>query len=217
MPRRAVPDLSCATPRHSDGIDVAGPSGAQLTQLLEAWRKGDSDAADKLVPLVYAELRRMAASKLRSERGGHTLQPTALVHEAWMRLMQQHESGWQNREQFFAIAAQAMRRILVDHARKRHAGKRGDGDVPVDIDEVSRILAVTLPDERLLALDDALQRLAILDARQARIIELRFFGGLSVEETASVLAISPTTVKREWATGRAWLFRTMQGDTPAGP
>jgi len=195
---------------------VAGPSGAQLTQLLEAWRKGDSDAADKLVPLVYAELRRMAASKLRSERGGHTLQPTALVHEAWLRLMKQHESGWQNREQFFAIAAQAMRRILVDHARKRHAGKRGDGDVPVDIDEVSRILAVTLPDERLLALDDALQRLAILDARQARIIELRFFGGLSVEETASVLASSPTTVKREWATGRAWLFRTMHGNQPAG-
>jgi RNA polymerase sigma factor (TIGR02999 family) len=194
---------------------MAGPSGAQLTQLLEAWRKGDSDAADKLVPLVYAELRRMAASKLRSERGAHTLQPTALVHEAWLRLMQQHDSGWQNREQFFAIAAQAMRRILVDHARKRHAGKRGDGVAAVDIDEVSRILAVTLPDERLLALDDALQRLTILDERQARIIELRFFGGLSVEETASVLAISPTTVKREWATGRAWLFRTMHGDKPS--
>jgi RNA polymerase sigma factor (TIGR02999 family) len=193
---------------------MAGPSGAQLTQLLEAWRKGDSDAADKLVPLVYAELRRIAASKLRSERGGHTLQATALVHEAWLRLMQQHESGWQNREQFFAIAAQAMRRILVDHARKRHAGKRGDGIVPVDIDEVSRVLAVTLPDERLLALDDALQRLSLLDERQAKIIELRFFGGLSVEETASVLAISPTTVKREWATGRAWLFRTMHGETP---
>jgi RNA polymerase sigma factor (TIGR02999 family) len=195
---------------------MAGPSGPQLTQLLEAWRKGDSDAADKLVPLVYAELRRMAASKLRSERGGHTLQPTALVHEAWLRLMQQSESGWQNREQFFAIAAQAMRRILVDHARKRHASKRGDGDAPLDLDEVSRIVTVTLPDERLLALDEALERLAILDARQAKIIELRFFGGLSVEETASVLAISPTTVKREWATGRAWLFRTMHADPPRG-
>lgn len=184
----------------------------QLTRLLEAWQKGDSAAADKLVPLVYAELRRIAASKLRGERGGHTLQPTALVHEAWLRLMQQHSSGWQNREQFFAIAAQAMRRILVDHARKRHAAKRGDGEVPVDVDELSEILTVTLPDDRLLALDEALKGLAALDARQAKIIELRFFGGLSVEETASVLAISPTTVKREWATGRAWLFRAMQGD-----
>jgi RNA polymerase sigma factor (TIGR02999 family) len=191
---------------------MAVPSDPQLTRLLEAWQHGDSGAADKLVPLVYSELRRIAASKLRSERGGHTLQPTALVHEAWLRLMQQHDSGWQNREQFFAIAAQAMRRILVDHARKRHAAKRGDGEELVDVDEVSQILVVTLPDERLLALDDALKELATLDARQARIIELRFFGGLSVEETASVLAISPTTVKREWATGRAWLFRAMNGD-----
>jgi RNA polymerase sigma factor (TIGR02999 family) len=188
------------------------PPDPQLTRLLEAWRNGDSAAADKLVPLVYAELRRIAASKLRSERGGHTLQPTALVHEAWLRLMQQHDSGWQNRAQFFAIAAQAMRRILVDHARKRHAAKRGDGEAPVDIDDISRILTVTLPDERLLALDEALKALATLDARQARIIELRFFGGLSVEETASVLEVSPTTVKREWATGRAWLFRAQQGD-----
>jgi RNA polymerase sigma factor (TIGR02999 family) len=188
---------------------MSAPSDPQLTRLLEAWRSGDSAAADKLVPLVYAELRRIAASKLRSEREGHTLQPTALVHEAWLRLMKQHDSGWQNREQFFAIAAQAMRRILVDHARKRHAAKRGDGEAPVDVDEVAQILTVTLPDERLLALDDALKGLATLDARQARIVELRFFGGLSVEETASVLAISPTTVKREWATGRAWLFRAM--------
>jgi RNA polymerase sigma-70 factor (ECF subfamily) len=194
---------------------VAAPD-PQLTRLLEAWQHGDSAAADKLVPLVYSELRRIAASKLRSERDGHTLQPTALVHEAWLRLMQQHDSGWQNREQFFAIAAQAMRRVLVDHARKRHAAKRGDGEAPVDVDEVSQILTVTLPDDRLLALDDALEGLAALDARQARIVELRFFGGLSVEETASVLAISPTTVKREWATGRAWLFRAMHGDAAPG-
>jgi RNA polymerase sigma factor (TIGR02999 family) len=188
------------------------PSDPQLTRLLEAWQSGDADAANQLVPHVYAELRRIAAAKLRAERGGHTLQPTALVHEAWLRLMNQHESGWQNREQFFAIAAQAMRRILVDHARKRHAAKRGNGDVAVELDEVARILTVTLPDERLLALDEALEGLAALDARQARIIELRFFGGLSVEETASVIGISPTTVKREWATGRAWLFRAMNGD-----
>jgi RNA polymerase sigma factor (TIGR02999 family) len=185
------------------------PSDPQLTRLLEAWQSGDADAANQLVPHVYAELRRIAAAKLRAERGGHTLQPTALVHEAWLRLMNQHESGWQNREQFFAIAAQAMRRILVDHARKRHAAKRGNGDVAVELDEVARILTVTLPDERLLALDEALEGLAALDARQARIIELRFFGGLSVEETASVMGISPTTVKREWATGRAWLFQAM--------
>jgi RNA polymerase sigma factor (TIGR02999 family) len=190
-------------------VDARDP---QLTRLLDAWQRGDAAAAEKLVPLVYAELRRIAAAKLRGERGGHTLQPTALVHEAWLRLMNQHEASWQNRDQFFAIAAQAMRRILVDYARRRHAAKRGDGEAPVDIDELARVLTVTLPDERLLALDEALQRLATLDARQARIIELRFFGGLSVEETAGVLEISPTTVKREWATGRAWLFRAMNGD-----
>ena len=186
-------------------------SDPKLTRLLEAWRQGDSKAADELVPLVYAELRRIAAAKLRSERDGHTLQPTALVNEAWLRLMQQHGSGWENRAQFFAIAAQAMRRILVDHARKRHAAKRGDGEAPVDFEDVSHVLSVVLPDDRLLALDDALQALATLDARQARIIELRFFGGMSVEETASVVGVSPTTVKREWATGRAWLFREMEG------
>ena len=188
------------------------PPDPQLTRLLEKWQRGDTAAAEELVPLVYSELRRIAAAKMRAERGGHTLQPTALVHEAWLRLMNQHECSWQNRDQFFAIAAQAMRRILVDHARKRQAAKRGDGDAMVDIDEVSRVLTVTLPDERLLALDEALKELAALDARQARIIELRFFGGLSVEETASVLGISPTTVKREWATGRAWLFRAIHGD-----
>jgi RNA polymerase sigma factor (TIGR02999 family) len=128
--------------------------------------------------------------------------------------MKQHGSAWQNRDQFFAIAAQAMRRILVDHARKRHAAKRGEGEVPLDVDEVSRVLTMTLPDERLMALDDALDELGKLDARQVRIIELRFFAGLSVEETASVLEISPTTVKREWATGRAWLFRAINGDSP---
>jgi RNA polymerase sigma factor (TIGR02999 family) len=186
-----------------------GQQGVQLTRLLEAWQQGDASAADKLVPLVYADLRRMAAMKLRGERGSHTLQPTALVHEAWLRLMQQHGAHWQNRSQFFAIAAQAMRRILVDHARKRHAAKRGDGAAPVDVDEISEVLALPLPEERLIALDAALQDLAKLDGRQARIVELRYFGGLSVEETAEVLEISPTTVKREWATARAWLFRAV--------
>jgi len=184
-------------------------SDAHVTQLLEAWRNGDARAADQLVPLVYAHLRRIAAVKMQREQGGHTLQPTALVHEAWLRLTQQHDSGWQNRAQFFAIAAQAMRRILVDHARKRQAAKRGDGEAPVDLDDVSRVLAVRLPDERLVALDDALQELARLDERQAQIVELRFFAGLSVEETAGVFGVSPTTIKREWATARAWLFRAI--------
>jgi RNA polymerase sigma factor (TIGR02999 family) len=186
------------------------PPGAQLTRLLQSWRQGDSGAADELVSLVYAELRHMAKAKLRDERPGHTLQATALVHEAWMRLMNQHGVSWQNRAQFFAVAAQAMRRILVDHARRRRAAKRGDGTSPVDVDALAHVLTAPLPDDRLLALDAALEELAALDARQARIVELRFFGGLTVEEAADVLAVSPTTIKREWATARAWLFRAVQ-------
>ena len=186
------------------------PPGAQLTRLLQSWRQGNSGAADELVSLVYAELRRMAKAKLRDERPGHTLQATALVHEAWMRLMNQHGASWQNRAQFFAVASQAMRRILVDHARRRRAAKRGDGTSPVDVDALAHVLTAPLPDDRLLALDAALEELAALDARQARIVELRFFGGLSVEEAADVLAVSPTTIKREWATARAWLFRAVQ-------
>lgn len=188
------------------------PPGAQLTRLLQSWRQGDSGAADELVSLVYAELRHMAKAKLRDERPGHTLQATALVHEAWMRLMNQHGVSWQNRAQFFAVAAQAMRRILVDHARRRSAAKRGDGTSPIDVDALAHVLTAPLPDDRLLALDAALEELAALDARQARIVELRFFGGLTVEEAADVLAVSPTTIKREWATARAWLFRAVQTD-----
>ncbi len=191
-----------------DGPD----SGAQLTRLLESWRQGNSGAADELVSLVYAELRRMARARLRDERPGHTLQPTALVHEAWMKLMNQHGATWQNRAQFFAVAAQAMRRILVDHARRRHAAKRGDGSPAVAVDALAEVLTAPLPDDRLLALDAALEELAALDARQARIVELRFFAGLSVEEAADVLAVSPTTIKREWATARAWLFRAVQAE-----
>jgi RNA polymerase sigma factor (TIGR02999 family) len=192
---------------------MSTPPGAQVTRLLEAWQRGDSRAGDALVPLVYAELRRIAAAKLQIERASHTLQPTALVHEAWLRLMQQHGASWQNRAQFFAIATQAMRRILVDHARRRRAAKRGDGHVNVDMDEVESVIASPLPDDRLIALDEALGQLAAVDERQARIVELRFFGGLSVDETAHVLDISPSTVKREWATARAWLFREVAGGT----
>jgi len=181
----------------------------RLTQLLQAWQQGDAPAGERLVPLVYAELRRIARMKLSAERGAHTLQPTALVHEAWLRLMQQHGAGWQNRAQFFAIAAQAMRRILVDHARRRQAAKRGAGEQAVDVDDLADVLISPVPDEQLVALDGALERLTAIDDRQAKVVELRFFGGLSVEETSEILGLSPTTVKREWATARLWLFRAI--------
>jgi len=179
----------------------------RLTELLRAWQQGDASAGDKLALLVYSELRRIASSRLRAEREGHTLQATALVNEAWLRLMQQHGAVWQNRSQFFAIAAQAMRRILVDHARKRQAARRGEGAEHVPVDDT---LPSPLPDERLIALDVALDRLETLDARQARVVELRFFAGLSVDDTAQVLDLSPGTIKREWKTARTWLFRELE-------
>ena len=189
---------------------MTDPPDPQLTQLLQAWQQGDAPAGERLVPLVYAELRRIARMKLGAERGGHTLQATALVHEAWLRLMQQHGADWQNRAQFFAIAAQAMRRILVDHARRRQAAKRGSGERMVDVDGLADVLVSPIPDDQLVALDAALEQLTALDERQAKVVELRFFGGLSVEETAQVLSLSPTTVKREWATARLWLFRAIK-------
>ena len=185
-------------------------SGERITQLLQSWQQGDAQSGEDVVPLVYAELRRIARIRLSAERAGHTLQPTALVHEAWLRLMQQHGANWQNRAQFFAIAAQAMRRILVDHARRRHSDKRYAGETPVALDRIEEIVASPVPDQEMLALDAALEQLAALDSRQARVVELRFFGGLSIEETADVLGLSPTTVKREWTTARAWLFREIQ-------
>lgn len=181
----------------------------RLTQLLQAWQDGDPAAADELMPLVYSELRRIAAQRLRGERSGRTLQPTMLVHEAWMRLADQR-GGWQNRGHFFALAAQAMRRIVVDRARRRTAAKRGGTAEAVPLDDVAHALPSPLPDDRLLLLDAALDRLAALDARQARVVELRYFAGLSVIDTAEVLDVSPTTVKREWAAARAWLFDAVQ-------
>lgn len=189
-------------------LPVASDDG-RLTHLLQAWQHGDAAAADELVPLVYAELRRIAAQRLRGERQGHTLQPTMLVHEAWMRLAEQR-AGWQSRGHFFAIAAQAMRRIVVDRARRRTAAKRGGSVHPVPIDDVAHLLPSPMPDERLLRLDAALDRLAALDARQARVVELRYFAGLSVTDTADALDVSPTTVKREWAAARAWLFAAVE-------
>lgn len=176
-----------------------------VSELLVRWREGESTALEALLPLVYDELRRVAHYHLRGERSGHTLQSTALVHEAYLRLAQQ-PLQLQNRVHFVAVAAQLMRQILVDYARNRKAAKRSY-DCKITLDE-----AVELPQKRdldLLALDDALKELSRLDSQQARIVELRFFGGLSIEETSEVLEVSPATVKRDWATARVWLYREM--------
>ena len=182
-------------------------SRPDLTALLSEWGRGNSNALNELLPLVYAELRRIAAGQLRGERGSHTLQPTALVHEVYLRLIDQRHADWRDRAHFFGAAAQVMRRILVDHARRRHASKRGDGLMTVSIDQAKEMIA---PDGiSVLALDHALDRLAKLDAGLARVVELRAFGGLTIEETACVLKVSPTTAKREWRTAKAWLTREL--------
>ena len=165
---------------------------------------------EQLFPPVYNELRRMAANRLRSERDGHTLCTTALVHEAWLELSKFNRIEWQNRSHFLALAAQAMRRILIDYAVARRRQKRGGGQAPVSLDDDHDALAVAgARGEELIALDEALDRLAALSQRQARIVECRFYGGMSVEETADALGVSPATVKREWATARAWLNREL--------
>ena len=176
-----------------------------VTQLLIGWSKGDKEALDRLVPLVYDELRRQAARYLRHERVGHTLQTTALIHEAYLRLVDQKNVHWQNRAHFFGIAAQLMRRILVDHARTRKRAKRGGSDVRVSLSEAT--LEAKGKDLDIVALDEALERLAEIDVQQSRIVELRFFSGLTVEETAEVLSISTATVKRDWSIAKAWLHR----------
>jgi RNA polymerase sigma factor (TIGR02999 family) len=175
-----------------------------ITQLLLAWSDGDQTALEALTPLVYRELKKIAGGYLKRERAGNTLQPTALVHEAYLKLIDQQNVQWQNRAHFYGIAAQAMRRILVDRARAKLADKRGAGGVTISLDE-----AIGVADEdagQLLALDDALQRLAALDAQKSRVVELRYFGGLTQEETAAVLGISRPTVVREWRTAKAWLY-----------
>jgi RNA polymerase sigma factor (TIGR02999 family) len=182
---------------------------AEVTELLRRWSGGDVAARESLVPLVYDELRRLARYYLASQRSDHTLQSTAIVHEAYLRLAGRDHVHWENRGHFFAVAAQLMRRILVDHARKRNAAKRGGAQLTLLVDE-----AVEPSSQReldLVALDDALKALAELDARQSRIVELRFFGGLSIEDTSRLLEISPATVKREWSTARAWLYEEISG------
>ena len=181
--------------------------------LLDQLSDGRPQALDVLMPVVYGELRRQAARHLRNERGNHTLQPTALVNEAFMRLVDQRNIRWQNRAHFFGIASQAMRRILVDHARGHARVKRGGPKAQVTLDE--GMLVTEQKSIDLLALDEALKRLAALDERQARVVELRFFGGLSVEETGEVMGISPATIKREWSMAKAWLSAELKGERHA--
>jgi RNA polymerase sigma factor (TIGR02999 family) len=184
------------------------PAQPGVTELLLAWNEGDSSALDQLAPLVYQELHRLARYYMGQERPGHTLQATALVNEAYLRMVDVNRMRWQNRAHFFAVSAQMMRRILVEFARRRHRDKRG-GDVPrVTLDEAIEVPADRTTD--LVALDDALGTLAAMDPRLGQVVELRFFGGLSVEETAEVLKVSAETVMRDWKTAKAWLLREME-------
>ncbi len=179
-----------------------------ISRLIESVRNGDAAAAAALTPLLYNELHRLAMHHMRNERLGHTLQATALVNEAYLKLIDNREANWQNRAHFLAIASQAMRRVLIDHARSKRRVKRGGLQQKVSLEDV--VIAAEEQSYDLVALDAALDRLAKVDARQSRIVELRFFGGLSVEQTAEVLAISPKTVKRDWAVARAWLHRELR-------
>jgi len=190
-------------------VPAAPEADGVVTELLRSWGDGDSAALRHLVPLVYADLRQIAARHMRRERHGHTLDVTGLVHEAFLRLAGQRATSWENRHQFFSVAARLMRRVLVDHARRRQAIKRGAAPAVVSLDDEG---AFPEPSAwALTALDDALADLAALDPRKSQVVELRFFGGLSVEETAEVLALSPATVKREWTFARAWLHRALTG------
>jgi RNA polymerase sigma factor (TIGR02999 family) len=186
---------------------MEGSSPQSVTQLLLQWRQGDPAALDQLMPIVYDELRRLARHYISRERTGHTMQTTDLVHEAYLKLIDHTRMQWQDRTHFMAVAAQAMRRILVDHARARHRAKRGGDQLRVTLSQVADIACGQASD--LIRLDEALTRLAAIDLRKSRIVELRYFGGLSVEETAEVLDISRTTLMRDWQTAKMWLMREM--------
>ena len=187
-------------------------SQKEVTQLLGAWSGGDERALDKLIPLVQPELHRLAHHYMSRERAGHTLQTTALLDEAYLLLVDHNKHDWQNRTHFVAAAAQLMRRIMVDHARERHALKRGAGALKVTLDEAAAVTETRSED--LLALDDALERLAAQDPRKSQIVELRYFGGLTVEEAAEFLKLSQRTVEREWNMAKAWLYRALSGEEP---
>ena len=179
----------------------------EISQLLLNWSDGDTSARERLLPLVYDELRRLARHYLSHERGNHTLQPTALVHEAYLRMVDQHAVTWQNRAQFFGLAARLMRNILVDHARRHQAEKRGGGDYALSLSEAEQL--TSQPEVNMLALDEALTNLATSAPQHARVVELRYFGGLTIEETANVLGVSHATVERDWAFARAWLKKEL--------
>src|SRR5205085_5328558 len=194
-------------------------SSENVTQLLVKWGEGDKAALEQLMPLVYSELRRLARNYLRRERQDHTLQPTALVNEAYLKLIDQKNAKWQNRTQFYGVAAQLMRRMLVDHARQHQAAKRGGSDQQrLSITSAGQLGAKQLANEPavdLLALHEALNELAEIDPQQSRIVELKFFGGLSIEETAEVLGVGHATVERDWKMARAWLRRKLESGSPA--
>ena len=191
-------------------MGAASSSSTRINRLLADWGQGNEEARDALIPVVYGELRRLARRHLWRERPDHTLQSAALVNEAYLRLVRQDVPQWQNRAHFFGVAAQLMRHILVDHARNRMAAKRGGSAPRLVLDP--ELAPAQNPEIDIVALDDALGRLSTLDPQQGRLIELRFFGGLSIEETAVVLGVSPATVKREWATARAWMRRELKKD-----
>ena len=193
--------------------ELNSPPEQDVSRLLRAWTGGDPTALESLAPIVYDELRRLARHYMSRERTGHTLQATALVNEAYVRLVDYKRMHWENRAHFFAVSAQLMRRILVDHARRRNL-KRGAGFQHVALDETVELGGDQ--DQNLVALDQALQALARIDSRKSQVVELRFFGGLSVEEAAEVLKVSPITVKRDWSTARAWLYREMSGGVHDG-
>ena len=189
---------------------MVSPSGDNITQLLRAWGDGNQAALERLMPLVYVQLRQAAHRYMARERRGHTLQATALVNEVYVRLAKAREMRWQDRVHFFAVSAQMMRRILTDYARARHYAKRGGGSQVVSLDEAPEVSQKPRAD--LVALDDALNRLAAVDERKSRVVELRYFGGLSVEEAAEVLKVSPETVMRDWKLAKAWLLRELSSE-----
>lgn len=192
-----------------EGDRVGHESAGEITQLLQGWRDGDRKALDTLLPIVYKELRRLAHFQLRQERADHTLQSSALVNEAYVRLVGLHAPHWESRTHFYAIAAQQMRQILVDYARRHRAEKRGGGVDTISLEDATMLSPSKKKSLEVVALDDALEALAQTDARKAKVVELRFFGGLSFEETAEVLKVSAVTVARDWSTARAWLHREM--------
>jgi len=218
MPTTPTDGATTPSPPTADPGLYERPTGHGVTRLLRAWGAGDVQASESLVRLVYAELRRQAQLALRHESDGHTLQPTALVHEAWLRLGDQHNARWESRSQFFAIAAQMMRRVLLDHARARHALKRGGPGLQVSLGDGNFFGAESraptsngtpIDPLDIIVLDEALARLAVLDPQKARLVELRYFAGLSIPETAAALGISTATVGREWAIARMWLRREL--------